>query len=342
MKKTEDRNERQGDSEQHNAFPMDRREFLRRAGKASALIGASGAVFGGLYEPSKSWARLEKDVRKKAPAFRPAWQKHTEADLVVAKGAARDVLADGIDAAGGIGSFVEKGSVVVIKPNAAWERKPELAANTSPDVISVLVKMCKGAGAKKVIVTDNACHEAKRAFDVSGIGAAAVDAGAEVYIPQKSSYVEMDLGGKMLGVWPVLKPVVQADVLINVPIVKHHTLAKLTACMKNLYGVVGGRRNRLHQDIDRGIAELGHAFRPVLNVVDATRVMVKNGPTGGSEDDIEKPGRILISKDAVAADAYACRYIHVRPEDVGYLSVAAQMGVGRHRLDSVKIVEVGA
>ncbi len=107
----------------------------------------------------------------------------------------------------------------------------------------------------------------------------------------------------MLDEWPIFTTLVDADKVINVPVAKHHNLAKFTAAMKNWYGVLGGRRNRLHQNIDSSIADLATFMRPSLTIIDAVRVLIRNGPQGGNIDDTREMNTVIASVDQVAADA---------------------------------------
>ncbi len=175
-------------------------------------------------------------------------------------------------AIGGIGAFVKPGERVVIKPNCAWDRTAEQAANTNPELIGELTRLCLAAGAASVMVVDNSCHDPGRSFVRSGIEAASRDAGAATAHQRNLDTVRMDLGGTVLGPWDVLEPIATADRVINVPIVKHHSLSRATLGMKNWFGAVVGRRPNLHQRIAQVCAELGAAFRPTLTVIDATRV----------------------------------------------------------------------
>jgi uncharacterized protein (DUF362 family) len=184
------------------------------------------------------------------------------------------------------------------------------------------------AGAAAVIVTDNSCNEAARCFTRSGIWKAAEAAGATVVLPAPHRFRAYDLGGVILGRMPVLAAAVEADRFINVPIAKHHGLSGFTGAMKNLYGVLGGRRDRLHQRIDDSIADLADFVRPTLTVLDATRVLVRNGPQGGDVGDTEAIGRVIASTDQVAVDAHACRFIGLEPSELPYLGLAAARGLG--------------
>lgn len=233
-----------------------------------------------------------------------------------------------LDALGGMARFITKGDIVVIKPNIGWDRSPEQAANTNPIVVATLVRAAYEAGAKHVQVTDMSCNEPQRAFQRSGIWKLAYEAGAEIVLPEEHQFREVSMGGQVLDRWPVLRPLLDATKVINVPIAKHHSLAKFTGSMKNWYGIISGRRNRLHQDIDTSIADLASFMQPTLTVVDAVRVLMRNGPQGGNLDDARMANEVIASVDQVAADAYACTLIGQNPEQLGYLRQAQQRGLG--------------
>jgi len=224
--------------------------------------------------------------------------------------------------------FVSPGETVLIKPNCAWDRTPEQAANTNPEVVAELVRQCFDAGARRVVVADVTCHDPRRSFRRSGIGPAAKKAGAVVLHQDTAGTATLDLGGTILGVWKVLKPLVEADRVINVPIVKQHSLARATLGMKNWFGVLIGPRPRLHQRIDQSIAELGAALRPTLTVVDATRILTGGGPTGGSLDLVRQEDALAVSTDPVAADTWGAGLLGLSPDDLPCLNIARRLGAG--------------
>jgi len=247
-----------------------RRELLRRWGPAAlaglVLAGAGRALYG---RPGRH--RPREPGRAPGP---PDWRVDANAAgrLAVAGGAGpTQNLHRALQACGGIDRFIRSGENVVIKPNCAWDRRPGQAANTDPELVAELVRLCLGAGALSVVVVDNTCHDPARAFERSGIGPAAREAGARVLDQRTAGTVAADLGGTQLGSWEVLAPLLAADRVINVPVVKHHSLARVTVGMKNWIGAVVGRRNAMHQRLPQVTAELGVAFRPTLTVVDATR-----------------------------------------------------------------------
>lgn len=260
----------------------------------------------------------------------PVWRVATGPGRIAVAGGSGPVdnVRRALAAVGGIERFVGRGERVAIKPNCGWDRTPEQAANTNPDLVAELVRQCVAAGAASVVVVDNTCHDPERSFARSGIAAAAREAGAEVEHQKSTSAAVVDLGGLTLGSWKVLRPIVQADRLINVPIVKHHSLARVTLGMKNWIGAVVGSRSTLHQQIARACAELGAAFDPTLTVVDATRVLVGGGPTGGSLSLVRPVDMVAVATDAVAADAWGASLLDHRPDELPHLAIAEQLGVG--------------
>ena len=244
-----------------------------------------------------------------------------------------------VDAIGGMSKFVSKGDVVVVKPNIGWDRTPEQAANTDPVVVATLVTLAFQSGAKKVKVFDNTCNTERRCYERSGIAEAARGAGADVFFTEERKYKKVDLKGEKLKEWPVYRDALEADKIINVPVAKHHTLAKLTLSMKNFMGLIGGRRNLLHQKLDVNIVDLTAFFKPTLTVLDAVRILTANGPQGGNLRDVETLNTVLASTDPVAIDAYGATLFDMTGDDLGYVRVAYERGLGEMDLSKVDIIE---
>jgi uncharacterized protein (DUF362 family) len=237
---------------------------------------------------------------------------------------------------GGIGRFIGRQDVVVIKPNIAWDRTPEQAANTNPEVVAEVVRQCWHAGAKRVIVTDVSCNEPRRCFQRSGIQAAAHAEGAEVILPDPDLYREVDLGGVVLKSWPVFIPFLEADKIINLPIAKHHGLVGATLGMKNWYGILGGQRNRLHQQIHQSLVDLANFMLPTVTLMDCYRILLRNGPTGGNLEDVAMKKTMVAGTDPVALDAYVAKaYWNLDPEHLPYLQMAATHGLGTVDFESL-------
>jgi uncharacterized protein (DUF362 family) len=243
-----------------------------------------------------------------------------------------------IEACGGISKFVAPGDVVWVKPNIAWDRKTEQAADSNPQVVATLIRLCLDAGAKKVQVTDRSCNEPRRTFASSGIQEAAEAAGAEVFIMDPNRFKDLDLGGETIQTWPVYGEALEVDKIINVAIAKHHNLTQLTLSMKNLMGLVGGNRNRMHQEIGTVLADLTQYFKPTLSVVDAVRILVRNGPVGGNLEDVERRDTVIASTDLVALDAYAATLFGLTGEDVAGVKEASARGLGEMDLTKVEMV----
>lgn len=262
-------------------------------------------------------------------------------DLCVARGSSpaasvRAVL-DGI---GGIGRFVSRGDIVVVKPNIGWDRTPEYAANTNPEVVAAVVGLCIEAGAKKVKVFDHPVSDARRTYRQSGIAEAAAAAGAEVSFTDDRKFREMRIGGNTLKVWPLYTEAVEADKLINIPIAKVHGTSRLTLGMKNLMGVMGGWRGRIHQRIDESLVDLAAFVKPSLVILDAVRILTANGPQGGDLRDVKRLDMVVAGTDQVAVDAFGATLFGLKPADLGYVRIGQQAGLGKMDLEKLSIRKI--
>lgn len=317
-----------------------RREALKRIALTGAVLGGAAAVTRLGYDPGGFGVAVpvgERQVRDfrvdgKGPAPLMAIAKSSTDAAVLTRRA--------IDALGGMKRFVSRGDIVAVKPNIGWDRMPVHAANTNPKVVAEVVRLAFEAGAKQVIVTDASCNEPNRCFQRSGIWRATYALGATVILPAEHRFRAVRMRGDVLDQWPVYTPLVNADKVINVPVAKHHNLSKFTAAMKNWYGLLGGRRNRLHQNIDVSIADLATFMRPTLTVMDATRVLLRNGPQGGNIDDARDMHQVVASLDQVAVDAYGATLIGEKPENVRYLALGHERGIGNMHWQQIASVEV--
>ena len=258
--------------------------------------------------------------------------------MVVAQGEnPRALVQRALEELGGIRRFIARGDVVVVKPNIAWDRNPEQAANTNPEVVAEVVRLCHAAGASRVVVTDVSCNEPHRCFERSGIALAASAEGALLILPEERKFREVDLHGDVLKVWPVFEPFLAVDKIINIPIAKHHSLTGATLGMKNWYGVLGGQRQRLHQHIHESLVDLAEFMRPTLTILDAYRVLIRNGPTGGNLEDVVLKKTLLAGTDPVALDAYAAKaYWDLDYHKLRYLKLATDRGLGTMNFDMVR------
>jgi uncharacterized protein (DUF362 family) len=204
---------------------------------------------------------------------------------------------------------------------------PFQGATTNPEVVAELVRACREAGAREIIVTDCPVDDAGRSFERSGILKAARDAGAKVILPSESTFVDVKIPGK-LGTWPVLAPFAAATKIINVPIAKNHTHVHASAGMKNWIGITDKQRLRFHADLDDSIVSLATLMRPTLTLVDATRVLMRNGPRGGNLDDVRTTNALALSTDPVAIDCWAAELLEAGIDRVKYLKLAADRKLG--------------
>jgi uncharacterized protein (DUF362 family) len=248
-----------------------------------------------------------------------------------------------VKALGGMEKFVGKNSVVVIKPNIGWDRSPQQAGNTNPQVIAALIDLSYQAGAGKVKIFDIPCNEARRCYASSGIEKAAREKGAHVYFADEWNVIKarFDFESPMED-WPVLKDAVECDTFINVPILKHHGLTNLTISMKNLMGVCGGNRGLIHRDIGRKLVDLTYFINPDLTVIDAFRVLARNGPTGGDLNDVVDLRTIVAGCDPTLADIYAARLMGLDPLSVPNIQNAVERGIGNADIDAARIAELKA
>jgi uncharacterized protein (DUF362 family) len=278
------------------------------------------------------------DAPPAATATSPAF-----ADLAVARsGAPEEMTRRAIAALGGMSRFVAKGAKVIVKPNICVAyHGPEYAATTNPWVVGAIVKMCFEAGAESVKVMDfpfGGTQEA--AYAISGIKEQVEAAGGQMAPMPMFKFVPTAIpGGTRLKQVNLFEDILKADAVINVPIAKVHDLSRLTLGMKNLMGVVRDRQ-ALHGHLSQNLADLTSLVRPCLTIIDAVRVLVSNGPTGGSLDDVKKLDTVIASPDIVAADSYGATLFGLRPDSLGYVTAATEAGLGRSDLQNLKIEEI--
>ncbi|HOH73180.1 MAG TPA: DUF362 domain-containing protein, partial [Syntrophales bacterium] len=262
-------------------------------------------------------------------------------DLAVARGVppARITRA-AVAELGGMGRFVSRGDIVVVKPNIGWDRTPEYAANTNPEVVAELVRLCYEAGAKRVKVFDFPVNDARRTYRQSGIAAAATAAGAQVSYIDDRKFKDTALRGQLLKSWPLYTEILAADKVINVPIAKVHGIATLTLGMKNWMGVMGGWRGRIHQRIDESLVDIARVIRPSLIVLDAVRILVDNGPQGGSLADVRRLDTVIAGTDQVAVDAFGTTLFGMKADTLGCVRIGHRAGLGNMDLSRLLIKRV--
>jgi uncharacterized protein (DUF362 family) len=297
---------------------MNRRDFLKAAGGAAGLVAAAGVL----------------------PGILEAAPKPASGIAVVGAATGPNVSENvrrAIAAAGGIGAFVSRGDVVVLKPNIGWDRKPEQAADTNPDLVVAVAELCLSAGAKSVRVFDRTCNDARRCYVNSGIQGAvekfASKSGAggavRIYHVDDRKFVRTAIpGATAMKEWDLYKDALEADKVINLPVAKHHSLSGITLGLKNMMGVMGGQRGSLHFNLSECLVDLQRRLPARLTVVDATRVLLRNGPSGGSLSDVKAFNTVFASGNPLAADlAAADRIFGFKAADVPHLKKALESGL---------------
>ncbi|MCP3177693.1 DUF362 domain-containing protein [Desulfuromonas sp. KJ2020] len=293
---------------------MDRREFIRQTLQAALAVTAVGSV------PVLSW--LPRPTLAAAGSTVAA-RKGQDISLLVRQTC---------DALGGMSQFVKRGETVVVKPNIGWDRTPELAANTNPLVVRTVVELCLEAGAKQVRVFDRPCNDPRRCYVQSGIQGAVESIRSDrvrMEHMDRRGWQELDIAqGVELRRWEFYRPALEADRFINLPIAKHHGLSTVTLGMKNIMGVIGGNRGRLHRQIDEALCDINLIVPSDLTLIDATRVLVANGPQGGRVEDVRRLDTLVASADIVAADSIAATLLGHQPDAIPTLVTASRRGLG--------------
>jgi uncharacterized protein (DUF362 family) len=302
---------------------MKRRDFLKKGIKAGVAAGAGFSL-------------LSVDEVFGAGMSNP----HAPYDIVAVMGGDPATMFEkGIAGLGGMENFVKPGQSVVVKPNIAWDKPPEFGANTDPSLVGKIVEHCLSAGAKEVFVFDHTCDNWQKAYAASGIEKAAKDAGAKVISGDvESMYKNVNIPkGKLLKEAKVHEMILNCDVFINVPVLKHHGGALASFAMKNLMGIVWDRRYWHRNDLQQCIADMVTYRKPDLNIIDGYRVMKKNGPQGKSVSDVSLEKSQILSPDIVAADAAAAKIFGKEPEAIAHIRIAAEMGLGKIDISKLNI-----
>ena len=307
---------------------LTRRQFMTRVVKAGGSIAAAGAV-GFWFHDSRGPDRSkedETDIRLphfSIPDLGPR--------MSIISGRSRvDTLRLAVKSIGGIEHFIKKGDRVLLKVNAAFASPQMLSATTHPQIVSELTRLCLDAGASSVIVTDNPINDPSSCFALSGIADAARSAGAQLFLPRKDAFKPLSVpDGKLIRNWPVLyDPLKGINKVIGTAPVKDHHRSGASMIMKNWYGLLGGRRNIFHQDIQTIITELAMMIRPTLVILDGTTTMMTNGPTGGSLADLKETNTMIVGTDQVAVDACGATLLGRSLNDLPFIGMAEAAGLG--------------
>ncbi len=321
--------------------PFSRRQFLTQVGGTAAVVGgAAGAGvlihdnwgMKGVQPPEP--VRL-KNYAVEAMPSKPSLvvvRSSPVDDLAAREEQAFQMVRAALEEMGGISRFIKKGDVVVVKPNVAFDKNPDLAATSQPDTVAAVVKLCLKNGARKVIVADNPINNPESCFFKTKVGEAAQRAGAEVMMPQHSYFEDLYVGGETIkNTWKMFyRPFREATKVIGVSPVKDHNLCKATVTMKNWYGLLGNPRNQFHQDIHGIISDFALMMKPTFVVADGRKLLMRNGPTGGSLNDVKKADAIVVGTDCTAVDSWCVtRLLQKSRHEIIYLDKVIARGLGQ-------------
>lgn len=319
---------------------LNRRQFLVRSAKAGvsvAAVCAAGLWFHESGPPASS------GVTRPDTGPLDFSMADLNSKMAIVRGRdRRSTLNAALKAMGGIEAYVKKNDRVLLKVNAAFASPPMLSATTHPDVVSEMTRLCLQAGAASVAITDNPINDPSSCFTLSGILEAARAAGAKLVFPDPDAFEPFSVPhARLIHSWPVLlKPLKNVTKVIGLTPVKDHHRSGASLTMKNWYGLLGGRRNIFHQDINTIITELALMVRPTLVILDGTTSMMTNGPTGGSLSDLKQTNTMIASTDQVAADAFGATLLGKSPGDLPYIGKAEAAGVGKADYRALKPVDM--
>lgn len=329
---------------------MERRDFIRAAilGSLATATGiksaAAGTAAGSSSEVGTAAGAAATSGSDEAEAFADASNQ-----LVAVMGGTPEAMyKKGIAEMGGIKRFISKGDKVVVKPNIGWDKAPEFAADTNPQLIGAIVKDCLAAGAAEVVVFDHTCDtDWKSCYKRSGIQDAVESAGGRMAFGNDEKYYqEVSLPeGVRLKSTKIHQAIINCDKWINVPILKNHGGAKMSISMKNHMGIVWDREYFHSNNLQQCIADIcTYKKRPVLNIIDAYRIMTQNGPKGKTVNDTMEAKALFISPDIVAVDTAAIKFFsqfkEMDIERVGHIGFGEKAHLGTTKLDTLKIKRV--
>jgi uncharacterized protein (DUF362 family) len=298
---------------------INRREFIKRSGKAALVLSAL---------PASNAASLF--VQQKLPEA--VW---------VENGQPADLLKTALHEYDGMNHFISRGDIVVVKPNIGWDRAPQYAANSNPELVAEIIKACYAAGAKTVKVFDNTCNNPRRCYKNSQIEEKASAVDAEVSQIRDEKFVKIPLkNSKILSEWPVYKDYLEADKVINVPIAKHHSMSRVTLGLKNLMGVMGDNRGSLHSDFDFKINDIAGNILPALTIMDAYRILTANGPVGGNLAHVKLTKTLIVSPCVVTTDYLALELFGLTLTEVGHIKEAVDRRMNKYDLKKLNLKKI--
>jgi uncharacterized protein (DUF362 family) len=304
------------------------------------LIAAAGSISFILHDTKGPGPNLGEQKTISLPDFS---LPNTQPRMAIVHGPDRAAtITKAFKSLGGIETFVGDGDCVLLKVNAAFATPASLSATTHPDLIKEVITLCYKAGAREVRVSDNPINDPESCFKLTGIGKATESAGGKLILPRENFFEPYSLdGGSLIQNWPTLYgPLEGVTKLIGIAPLKDHHRSGASMTMKNWYGLLGGRRNIFHQDINNIIKELAMMVHPTLVILDGTTTMMTNGPTGGALSDLKSTNTMIVSTDQVAADAFGSTLLERNISDLPYIAKAEAAGCGTADYETLKPIRI--
>ena len=304
---------------------MKRRDFL--------CTGAAGSIAAAALLRHRLWAAPEEALK---------------AQVFLASGEPNLAIRKLMDAMGGVSKFVKPGMTVAVKPNIAFANPPAWSTTTSPEVVQAVVQVCRGAGARRILVIDNPMQaDPTENLTRSGLREAIPEDEVVQFmmIKDERKYETITPSNTaVLKTVQVARILSKVDCFINMPVAKSHRETTVSMGVKNLMGLIWDRKIFHEQlDLHRAIADLTAVIHPHLTIMDATRGLLTNGPEGPGR--VGSIGKILAGTDILAVDAVTVTFapwnrMTAKPEDVLHLKYAAELGTGIIDLNRIAQTDV--
>ena len=227
---------------------------------------------------------------------------------------------------------------IVIKPNLVAPRPADNGATTHPEIVEGIIRYLKEHGIDHIVIAEGAWvgDSTERAFKICGYASLAKKYDVRLLDTKKDRVVKKSAHGFEIG---LCESLVNADYLINVPVLKGHCQTRMTCCLKNLKGCIpDSEKRRFHTiGLHKPIAALASLLKPDLHIIDSIC-----GDLSFEEGGTPVPSnRILLGFDPVLLDSYGARLMGYHPDEIEHLRLVKEYGGGQYVTDQTEITELG-